>query len=217
MGQIFHPATNTASRVSLLAAVLLVSAVAGIFASVIRSPYTTGVGVAREQPVEFSHKHHVAGLGIDCRYCHGWVEKNASAGMPSTKTCMSCHSQIWSESPTLEAVRESFRTGASIEWTRVHDLPDFVFFHHGVHVAKGVACVACHGRVDRMPLLWREETLHMEWCLDCHRHPEAAIGPRARVFEMEPGDTVEGGADRAEPAPDGDGILRLTNCSICHR
>ena len=135
---------------------------------------------AAEQPVPFSHAHHVGGLGIDCRYCHTTVETSSFANIPPTKTCMNCHSQIWSTSPTLEPVRASFRTGESIRWTRVYDLPDFVYFNHSIHVNKGVGCESCHGRVDQMPLTWQENSLQMEWCLDCHRNPRE-VSAAARV------------------------------------
>src|SRR5438093_1660375 len=152
MAQIFHRSTNTLSRVTIYAAVFIVAGLTWALMAVNRGPYNTGEGVILRQPVPFSHEHHVAGLGIDCRYCHTSVEDSAFAGIPPTATCMNCHSRLWADSPTLEPVRESFRTGRSIEWTRVHDLADFVYFDHSIHVAKGVACVTCHGRVDRMPL-----------------------------------------------------------------
>ena len=124
-------------------------------------------------------------LGIDCRYCHTSVETEGFAGMPPTHTCMTCHSQIWSDSPMLEPVRASLRERKPLAWTRVHDLPDFVYFHHGIHVQKGVACVSCHGRVDQMPLTWKEEPMTMEWCLNCHRHPERHLRPKEEVFLMD--------------------------------
>lgn len=183
-----------------------------------RSPYVTYVGVALAQPVPFSHEHHVSRLGIDCRYCHQSVEKSATAGMPATETCMHCHVQIWSDAPMLAPVRESFDTGIPIQWTRVHDLPDYVYFDHSIHVAKGIGCVTCHGQVDRMPLTWRESTLHMGWCLDCHREPEKYIRPREFVFDLTwtPGENqLEIGRRLVEAyGIDKEG---LTNCSICHR
>lgn len=147
-----------------------------------RSPYMSQAGVIREQPVPFSHDHHVRGLGIDCRYCHTGVETSAFAGLPPTKTCMTCHSQIWTNAEILEPVRAAYRTGQPIQWTRVHRLPDYVFFNHSVHVAKGIACTTCHGPIDRMNLTYQQNTLHMRWCLECHRHPERYIGPKAAVF-----------------------------------
>lgn len=218
MAQIFHPSTNTISRVSIFGALFILAALLWAVAEIQRSSYITQVGVARTQPVPFSHKHHVSGLGIDCRYCHTTVEESPFAGIPPTKTCMNCHSQIWADSPMLEPVRQSFRTDQSLRWLRVHDLPDFVYFDHSIHVKKGVGCVTCHGRVDRMPLMWREQPLTMEWCLECHRAPERFIRPREYVFDLE-----------WRPAEDQLALGRrlveqyhikvgqLTNCSICHR
>ncbi len=181
-----------------------------------RSPYVTDVGVALAQPVPFSHKHHVAGLGIDCRYCHSTVEVSSFAGMPPTETCMSCHSQIWADSPMLEPVRASFRNDQSIRWTRVHDLPGFVYFNHSIHVKKGIGCATCHGRVDQMPLMWKTNTLYMEWCLECHRQPERFVRPRDQVFNMSyqaPSDQLALGRKLVEEYK----IRKLTDCSVCHR
>ena len=216
MAQIFHPSTNTISKVTIFGGIFLVVVLALFFAAINRSSYITEVGVARAQPVAFSHKHHVGDDGIDCRYCHTSVEGAAFAGIPSTKICMNCHSQIWSESPTLAPVRESFRTGQSIEWTRVHNLPKFVYFDHSIHVKKGVGCTTCHGPVDRMPLMWRENSLYMEWCLECHREPERFVRPRQFVFSVSwqpPPDQVKLGRELIEEYK----IQRLTSCSVCHR
>jgi hypothetical protein len=166
--------------------------------------------------VHFSHKHHVSDDGIDCRYCHTSVEQSSFAGIPSTKICMSCHTQIWAESPILEPVRESFRTGKSLEWTRVHNLPGFAYFDHSIHVHKGIGCSTCHGRVDQMPLMWRENTLYMEWCLECHRNPERFVRPRDQVFNMQwqpPPDQLALGEKLVQEYK----IERLTSCSVCHR
>ena len=164
----------------------------------------------------FSHKHHVGGLGIDCRYCHTAVEKSSSAGIPPTETCMSCHSQIWSDAPMLEPVRESYRSGNSIQWTKVHDLPGFVYFNHSIHVAKGMGCAVCHGRVDQMPLMYQQNTLFMEWCLDCHRQPEKYIRPKDKVFQMDykpAEDQLTLGAKLVSEYK----VRKLTDCWICHR
>ncbi len=155
MAQIFHPSTNTFSKVSIFGALFLVGGLLWMLSVVNRSSYVTQADVAREQPVPFSHKHHVGELGIDCRYCHTSVEVSSSANIPPTQTCMNCHAQIWSDSPTLEPVRASYRTGESIEWVKVHDLPDFVYFNHSIHVNKGIGCVSCHGRVDEMNLIYQ--------------------------------------------------------------
>ena len=216
MAQIFHPSTNTISKVTIFGGIFLVVVLALFLAAINRSSYVTEVGVARAQPVPFSHKHHVGDDGIDCRYCHTSVEGAAFAGIPSTKICMNCHSQIWSESPTLAPVRESFRTGQSIEWTRVHNLPKFVYFDHSIHLKKGVGCTTCHGAVDRMPLMWRENSLYMEWCLECHREPERFVRPRQFVFSVTwqpPPDQVKLGRELIEEYK----IQRLTSCSVCHR
>jgi hypothetical protein len=216
MPQIFHHSTNTLSRFSIFGALFLVVAALWALLEINRSTYVTRAGEAREQPVPFSHAHHVGGIGIDCRYCHTTVEFAATAGIPSTKTCMNCHTQIWSDSPTLEPVRESFRTDRSIEWVRVHDLPDFVYFDHSAHVNKGVGCSTCHGRVDRMPLMWQEASLQMEWCLECHRHPERYLRPRSEVFNVAyepPADQLELGRQlKAEYH-----VQTRTGCSTCHR
>src|SRR5438874_9464915 len=172
MPQIFHPSTNTISRVSIAGLIGVLGLTAAVAGGFFESTYLTGVNVPQDQPVPFSHQHHVGGLGIDCRYCHTTVETAAFAGMPASETCMSCHSQIWKDSPLLAPVRDSFRTGKPLVWTRVHDLPDFVYFNHSIHVAKGIGCESCHGRVDQMPLMRKDASLLMEWCLHCHRHPE---------------------------------------------
>ena len=216
MPQIFHPSTNTISRLTIFGGAILVVGLVTALAAINRSSYVTEVGVARSQAVQFSHKHHVSDDGIDCRYCHTSVEQSSFAGIPSTKICMSCHSQIWAESPILAPVRESFRTGKSLVWTRVHNLPGFVYFDHSIHVHKGVGCVTCHGRVDQMPLMWREHSLYMEWCLECHRNPERFVRPREHVFSMDwqpPSDQIALGQKLVRQYK----IERLTSCSVCHR
>lgn len=216
--QIFHPSTNTLSKVSILVVILLLAGGLWLAAEINRSPYVSQAEVVREQPVQFSHEHHVAGLGIDCRYCHTSVEQTAFAGIPPTETCMSCHSQIWTNAELLEPVRESYRTGVPIKWTRVHDLPDFVYFNHSIHVKQGVACESCHGRVDRMPLMWQANAMTMSWCLECHRNPEQKIRPRDEVFTM--GYTPKESQSTIGPElvkHHNINVRQLTNCSICHR
>ena len=216
MPQIFHRSTNTIARVSIFGAVLLVAGLLGLIAEIQRSPWVTDARVVREQPIQFSHERHVGGNGIDCRYCHTSVEESPFAGIPPTKTCMNCHSQIFSNSPFLEPVRQSFQSGASIRWTRVHDLPDFVYFNHSIHIHKGVGCTTCHGQVDRMPLMWQEQSLQMEWCLECHRSPERFVRPREAVFSVDyvpPADQLELGKLLVAEYQ----IQKLTSCSTCHR
>jgi hypothetical protein len=218
MPQLFHPSTNVISKLSIVAVVSAVPLV-GVAGYFFNMTYGLEMRVPKEQPVEFSHKHHVGDDGIDCRYCHSSVDKSSSAGMPSTQTCMTCHSQLWKDSPMLAPVRESFRTGVSIQWTRVHDLPDFAYFDHSIHVNKGVGCETCHGRVDRMPLMWQEASLQMSWCLDCHRRPEAFLRPREHIYTMgyePPANQLEFGRNLAIQYKIQD-ERTLTSCSTCHR
>jgi hypothetical protein len=184
MSQIFHRSTNTLSRATIYGAVFLVIILGWVAYVVQGSPFITYAGVRKPQPVPFSHQHHVTGLGIDCRYCHTSVETSSFAGIPPTKTCMNCHSQIWTNAQLLEPVRASYRSGESLQWTRVNQLPDFVFFNHSIHVTKGVGCNTCHGPVDLMPLMYQQESLQMEWCLGCHRDPGKHLRPRDQVFNM---------------------------------
>jgi hypothetical protein len=215
MPQIFHPSMNTIARVTIFGAAFIVAALTVVALVIVRSPYVTEAGVVREQPVAFSHKHHVGDVGIDCRYCHTSVEHSSFAGVPATKICMNCHSQLFADSAMLEPVRDSFRTNKPLEWTRVHDLPDFVYFDHGIHIHKGVACTTCHGPVNEMPLMWREHTLHMQWCLDCHRQPEKFVGPREAVFQTghEATPAAASGAELVAAYR----IASRTDCYTCHR
>ena len=217
MPQIFHKSSNSLAKVSIAATLFAVCGIVWAAYRLNAGSFTTGVSVARDQPVPFSHKHHVADDGIDCRYCHTSVETSAFAGLPPTETCMSCHSQLWTNAEMLEPVRSSFRTGTSLEWTRVHDLPDFVYFNHSIHVNKGIGCSTCHGRVDQMPLMYKVNTLYMQWYIDCHRHPERQVRPREEVFNIA----------YETPAPNQDEIgpklvslyriQSLTDCVTCHR
>ncbi len=217
MPQIFHKSANAFSRVTIFGSIFLIAGIGWVATEINRSPYFTKANVVREQPVPFSHRHHVAQLGLDCRYCHVHVEDSPSAGIPPTSTCMNCHSQIWTNAELLEPVRASFRNDTPIEWTKVHDLPDFVYFDHSIHVAKGVACETCHGPVNDMPLMYQSSTLHMQWCLDCHRNPEKYVRPKSAVTEFgyEPagGDQVALGKALVEEYH----INSRTECSICHR
>jgi hypothetical protein len=219
MPQYFSRSANTFARITILA--IVSGLVIFVWAAylIVRSPYEMMQNVPREQPVPFSHEHHVGGLGIDCRYCHTTVETSSFANIPPTKTCMNCHSEMWAASPTLEPVRESYRTGKSIEWTRVNDLPEYVYFDHSIHLHAGIGCTECHGRVDKMPLTWQAAPLTMEWCLNCHRHPERYIRPRDQVFAMDyqhPPNQIAQGTKLLKDYH----ILSvkdLTSCSRCHR
>src|ERR1700688_4899943 len=220
MPQIFHRSTNTLSRATIFGAVFVVAALGWVAMEVQRSPYITYAGVRKPQPVPFSHQHHVAGLGIDCRYCHTSVETSSFAGIPPTKTSMNCHSVLYADAPYLEPIRESFRTNQSIQWVKVHRLPDFVYFNHSIHVNKGVGCTTCHGSINQMPLVFQASPLLMEWCLDCHRNPEKALrATKDDVFDMDwkaPDNQAELGKQLAAERKIRT-TAELTSCSTCHR
>ena len=219
MAQIFHPSSNTIAKASIVVVAFIVGGLGYILYAVNQSSYYTSIKVARQQPVPFSHKHHVTDDGIDCRYCHVSVEKSSYAGVPTTHTCMSCHSKLWLNSPILEPVRASFNTNVSLQWTRVNTVPDFVYFDHSIHVNKGIGCTTCHGPIGEMPLTYRENTLYMRWCIDCHNHPERHVRRREDVFK----------ADYREPADQlalGRRLVKeykikeprqITDCYTCHR
>jgi hypothetical protein len=219
MAQLFHRSTNTLSRVSIYGAIFIIAALGYLAWAINDSSYFTDVNEPRQQPVPFSHKHHVSDDGIDCRYCHTTVEKSSFAGVPSTHICMSCHSRLWTNAAILEPVRESATTNRSIEWTRVNALPQFVYFDHSIHVNKGVGCTTCHGPVGEMPLTWRANTLYMRWCIDCHKHPEAYVRPREEVFNpnyVAPPDQAGLGRKLVEAYKIKD-PTQLTDCYTCHR
>ncbi len=184
MAQIFDRSSNGLARMSLVLTGLIVIALGVTLDQLQRSPWVTRQGQRAEQPVPFSHKHHVAGLGLQCQYCHTTVEDSSYAGIPPTRTCMNCHAQIWTDAQILEPVRQSWATGQSIPWIRVHDLPDFAYFNHEIHVNKGIGCATCHGRVDEMPLMYAQNTLQMEWCLNCHRNPAKNLRPTSEIYNM---------------------------------
>jgi hypothetical protein len=238
--QIFHRSSNTIARVSIVGGVVLLGALGWVLYTLMgTSGYVTGQYVVKHQPVPFSHEHHVRGLGIDCRYCHTSVERSAFAGLPPTETCMNCHRQIWTNAELLEPIRASYRDNVPVQWTRVNNVPDFVYFNHSVHVAKGIGCQSCHGNVDRMPLMFQNASLQMQWCLDCHRNPTKNVRPREEVFNMNwnPGDRAsflkymqprEASNPHWEPSAQDIAKLQaklakdyelksLTSCSTCHR
>jgi hypothetical protein len=216
MAQIFHHSTNTIARVSIYGAVILIALLGYAVDVVNKTSYVTEVNVARPQPVPFSHKHHVGELGLDCRYCHTSVEVSSSAGMPPTQTCMTCHSQIWTNAAILEPVRSSYSTSKPISWTRVNAVPDFVYFNHSIHISKGVGCTTCHGPVGEMNITWRGQTLYMRWCLECHNAPEKFLRPRSEVFNafyQPPSDQLTLGRQLVKDYK----VQKLTNCTTCHR
>lgn len=222
MAQIFHRGANTLAKASIVAAVLLGGVAFYVVTQIARSSYVTGIYVDRQQPVQFSHKHHSGDDGIDCRYCHTAVETSASAGMPPTQTCMNCHNQIWADSPYLEPVRASYRENKPIQWERVHDLPEYVYFNHSIHVAKGVGCSTCHGQIDEMPSVHMVNTLQMEWCLSCHREPEKFLRPRDKIYDMKyPAENTTAELIQVGQRLKEEYKVRnrdmMTSCSTCHR
>jgi len=232
MSQLFPRSANAFARASLAGAVALVGLLGFIVYLLMFSSWLTRQNEVVEQPIQFSHAHHVGGEGFDCRYCHTSVENSAFAGIPPTKTCMNCHSQLWTNAPILEPVRASFRNDTPLTWIRVNNLPDFVYFNHQIHIHQGVGCATCHGRVDQMPMTLQAQPLLMGWCLDCHRAPEKYLRPRDQVFNMayeQPRDVKKvryGGEDFADQLELGlrlkqdyhvASVQHMTSCSICHR
>ena len=215
MTQIFHPRFGLFAKLILLALLVLASAAVLAWRGLTTQPHR--IDEAVEQPVPFSHKHHVGDDGIDCRYCHSTVETSAFAGIPPISTCMTCHSQLYTDQAMLKPVVDSWRSGVALHWQRVHQLPDFVYFNHSIHVAKGVGCESCHGRVDRMALTMRTQPLSMQWCLDCHRAPQNYLRPREQEFAMgwHPQDQQTLGLALIQRYHID--TRRLTDCSVCHR
>ncbi|OSI24838.1 cytochrome c3 family protein [Bradyrhizobium canariense] len=216
--QIFRPGADTVAKVLLAACGAAPILLVGLAYSIMSSPYATGQDVTRNQPIPFSHEHHVGGLGLDCRYCHTSVEKARFAGLPPTETCMTCHSQLWTNASMLAPVRSSLARNKPIAWQRVNKLPDYVYFDHSVHVTNGVGCTTCHGAVDQMPLMRQAAPLTMQWCIDCHRAPEKALRPREEVFDTKwaaPKNQEELG--RELMAKYHIHVDHLTDCSVCHR
>ena len=219
MAQIFSPTADTWLRAALLSAVVGTASVLVLAVALARSDYVTGARLTPPQPVPFSHEHHVGGLGIDCRYCHTGVEVSADAGFPPTHTCMSCHSQIWTNAAMLAPVRDSLAQDRAIEWRRVARVPDYAYFRHDVHVQKGVGCSECHGRVDTMRLMQMAVPFTMRWCLDCHRDPEPRLRPREEVTNMAWTTTEDRRAlgQRLARLYAVHGSAELTHCAVCHR
>jgi hypothetical protein len=225
MAQLFHRSMNSVARIVVFGLPLL--GMGSILGGTVlyRSGYMTGENETIDQPVPFSHKHHVGELGIDCRYCHTSVETSAFAGIPPTKICMNCHQQIWTGSEMLGVVRESYKQNKSIPWVRVHNMPDYVYFNHSIHVAKGVGCQSCHGNVDQMNLTFQSNSLLMEWCIKCHRNPEPNLRPKEEVTSMtwKPEHTTNPGTGKPytgaelKAAHNVRDPYTMTSCSMCHR
>ncbi len=216
MPQIFRRSANTLSKVSIFGVLSLVAGLILLAIVLERSTYVTRAHEFIEQPLQFSHMHHVADDGIDCRYCHTSVETSSFAGIPPTKTCMNCHSVLFATAPFLEPVRASFRDNRPLRWIRVHDLPDFVYFNHSIHVKKGIGCESCHGRVDQMPLIYQENSLLMEWCINCHKNPQDYVRPRSEITTMGYRPAVAQSVLGPQLVKEY-GINPSLNCSTCHR
>ncbi len=229
MPQVFPKSMNIVARLSLLAVPFLMAGGAAGGAAFYRSDYTTGAREVVEQPIPFSHKHHVSQLGIDCKYCHTSVDQSASAGFPPSKTCMNCHQQMWQSADLLGPLRESYSKDKPITWNKVHNVPHYTYFNHSIHVGKGIGCVSCHGQIDQMNLVFQSKTLLMEWCLECHRNPEKNLRPKDEVTNMTfkaedlinpdtqmPYDQTTLGKQLKEKYQVRDHFV-LTNCSMCHR
>ena len=219
MAQLFHRGANNIAKASLVVAIILGGVVFYAYTQIARSSYLTGVGLEKQQPVQFSHKHHVGDDGIDCRYCHTSVETAASAGIPPTQTCMNCHNQLYADQEYLEPIRASYRDNQPIEWERVHDLPGYAYFNHSIHIAKGVGCSTCHGEIDEMPAVYQKNTLQMEWCLSCHKDPSQFIRPKDEIYNMDWKDSNLTAEQRQGLKEEYKIRSRqmLTSCSTCHR
>ncbi|HEY1725474.1 MAG TPA: cytochrome c3 family protein [Steroidobacteraceae bacterium] len=215
MAQLFGKDFGFFFRLGLIAAIAVIIVAAMLWRAGMDYPAAINAGV--EQPVPFSHKHHVGDEGIDCRYCHASVEQSAFAGVPALSTCMTCHSQLFTGQQALAPLVAAFRSGGGLRWLRINQLPDFVYFDHSIHIAKGVGCVSCHGAVDQMPLTWRVAPLTMQWCLECHRNPERYLRPRDQIVNLHwkaDDQQALGARLLAEYHID---KRRLTDCSVCHR
>lgn len=215
MAQLFRKSADNIFRIIVLGLVMITGLSIALGYGWSYSTFNTGQDAVVQQPVPFSHEHHVGGLGLDCRYCHTSVEVSAYAGLPASSICMNCHSQIWAESEMLRPVRESYANEKPLIWARVNDLPDFVYFNHSIHIYKGIGCESCHGRVDRMPLLSKAHTFHMEWCLECHKNPKPHLRPRDAVTVMgwQPGNAEESPDTLARKYS----VESKTDCYTCHR
>ena len=219
MASLFPRWTNTVSKVMGAATLLIPLGAIGALWYTARTPFVTLADQEVAQPVQFDHRHHNWEQGIDCRYCHTSVERSAVAGLPSTTVCIGCHGQVWNKSPRLEPVRQAFFTNTPLRWAKVHDLPDYVYFNHSIHVAKGVGCASCHGRVDQMPTMYQWAPLTMQWCLDCHRNPGPNLRPAAEVTNMtwQPPADAAARAALAEQLVTQLDVRPRTACNTCHR
>lgn len=214
---LFKPWSNTVARLSLGVTAGAGALAVGLLMLYVRSPLFTQQNDPIEQPVQFDHRHHVVEAGIDCRYCHSSVEKAASAGMPSTALCLNCHAQIWNKSPKLEPLRQAFFTDRPIRWEKVHKIPHYAYFNHSIHLAKGVGCASCHGRVDQMAAIEKDQPMTMAWCLACHRNPEQFLRPKEENVNLAWEAPKGGQLALGLALKDKNEVHTRTSCSTCHR
>lgn len=220
MAQVFPPGANWLVKWTGLGVGVGTVLVVGMSWAIYWGPTVTQVGRYRQQPIPFSHQRHVQGNGLDCRYCHTTVETSSFAGIPPTETCMTCHSQILTDQPMFAPIHKSWDSGKPMQWTRVNDVPDFVYFNHSIHVNHGVGCSECHGKVEEMRLTYKAESLHMGWCLQCHKAPEKFLRPKSEIFN-----TAYVHPPKEEQLEMGRKLVddyhirkeQLLNCSVCHR
>lgn len=217
MAQIFHRLSN---KISKAIGVLIIGAIVvslGLLPFIYNSSLVTGRKIPLAQPVPFSHKQHAKGLGLDCRYCHTGVETSSFAGIPPIKTCMTCHTEVKKDSAVLEPIRQAYKTGQPLKWRRDHALPDYVYFNHSIHIAKGVGCVSCHGQVSEMEVVWKEHTLYMNWCLDCHRDPGKNLRPREAVYQATWNPAQDPHRKTGTDLVKEYHVKRKLDCTACHR
>ena len=218
MSKLFPKSANRLP-LQIIVYLFLVGGIATAAITYYATPKYSRVGYAPVQPVPYSHKLHVGQLGLDCRYCHSNVDDSSHATVPTAQTCMNCHSQVKKDSPLLAPVRQSYESGLPVEWVRIHQAPDYVYFYHAVHVNRGVSCVSCHGNVDEMDVVEHAQPLSMSFCLDCHRNPEAHIRPVDQVTNLKweaPGGE-SGQLEQGRKFVHDWNVMPPQSCSGCHR
>ena len=216
MAQLFPRRANLVSRGSIIGTFVLLGLLVTGYWLYLRTPAFTGVGAPVPQPVPFSHQLHAGDMGIDCRYCHTTVETSHFAGMPDTKTCMNCHSVIQTSNPDLAPIRQSFATGQAMQWNRVNNLPDYVYFDHSVHVSKGIGCSSCHGQDNTLPVMVKGQSLQMSFCVNCHTHPEDQVRAHNEIFNhqwLPPANQLQ----LATQLMQDHDVQSKLSCSTCHR
>jgi len=217
MSKIFPKAANALPK-QLVIFLFILAGVATAAVNYYATPKYLRVGYEPIQPVPFDHRLHAGQLGLDCRYCHAAVEQSATSSVPAAQTCMNCHSIIKPDSPLLQPVRESFASGDPVPWVKVHQAPDYVYFNHSVHVARGVSCVECHGKVNEMATVRHDQPHSMGFCLDCHRAPENFLRAPAQVYDLNsPRLSAAGQLEQAQGFVHDWKVKPPQSCTGCHR